>query len=337
MGETEIDFTAGVREVLKFSREEAHHLGHSTIDTGHLLLGLIRAQALEAFDTDPEKLRKQLASRIDNEGAIRSAMPSVSKEDAMIGIIDLNVDAGESYGAYRIGADEEIIPLVTSANVACGAHGGDPLVMRRTVRLAASHGVAVGAHPGYPDLQGFGRRPMDVPPEELVQILLYQIGALAAIAGAETVTLQHVKPHGALYHAALAQPSVADAVIEAVGSMGLPLVALSGSGWAERARSAGLRVAEEAFLDRGYRADGTLVPRGHPRAMISDPGEAAERAVQLVAEGTIRAVTGEVVTVRADTLCMHSDTPGVAALVRAAREALTAAGVRIVPLGEWLS
>ncbi len=334
-GETEVDFTAGARNVLKLSHEEAHRLGHNQIDTGHLLLGLIRARALEAFGTDPENLRRQLASSLGREGTISSATPSAPKEDAVIRTIDLNVDAGESYGAYRIGADEEIIPLITSANVACGAHGGDPLVMRRTVRLAASHGVAVGAHPGYPDLQGFGRRPMDVPPEELVQILLYQIGALAAIAGAETVALQHVKPHGALYHAALSQPSVADAVIEAVGSMGLPLVALSGSGWAERARRAGLRVAEEAFLDRGYRSDGTLVPRGQPGALITDPQEAAERAVQLVTEGTIRAVTGEIVTVRADTLCMHSDTPGVAALVRAAREALTAAGVRVAPLGEW--
>src|SRR3972149_1040111 len=164
-------------------------------------------------------------------------------------VIDLNVDAGESFGAYRIGVDEEIVPLVTSVNVACGLHGGDPLVMRRTVRLAASHGVAVGAHPGYPDLQGFGRRVMAIPPEELGQILLYQIGALAAAAAADE--------------------AVGAAVTEAGGSAGLPLMALGGSRWAERARRAGLRVAEEAFIDRGYRPDGTLGPRGQPGGLVT--------------------------------------------------------------------
>jgi len=250
-------------------------------------------------------------------------------------VIDLNVDAGESFGAYRIGVDEEIVPLVTSVNVACGLHGGDPLVMRRTVRLAASHGVAVGAHPGYPDLQGFGRRVMAIPPEELVQILLYQIGALAAIAAAEAVVLQHVKPHGALYNAAVADEAVGAAVIEAVGSTGLPLMALGGSRWAERARRAGLRVAEEAFIDRGYRPDGTLVPRGQPGALVTDPRAAAERTVRLVTAGTVLAVSGETVHVRAHTLCIHSDTPGAAAIAKVAREALTAAGVRVAPLRDW--
>ncbi len=251
-------------------------------------------------------------------------------------VIDLNVDAGESFGAYHLGADEEIAPLVSSLNVACGLHGGDPLVMRRTVRLAAAHGVAVGAHPGYPDLQGFGRRRMAIPPEELVQVILYQIGALAAIAAAEAVTLQHVKPHGALYHVAVADDAVGDAVIEAVGSVGLPLIALSGSRWAERARRAGLRVAEEAFIDRGYLSDGTLLPRAHPAALITDPGAAADRAVRFVTEGIVRTASGEMVPVHADTLCIHSDTPGAPAIAQAAREALTAAGVRIAPLRDWL-
>jgi len=250
--------------------------------------------------------------------------------------VDLNVDGGESYGAYRIGADEEIVPLATSVNVACGLHAGDPLVMRRTVRLAAASGAAVGAHPGYPDLQGFGRRPMAIPPEELVQILLYQIGALAAIAAAEAVTLQHVKPHGALYAAAAAEPDVAAAVIEAAGSAGLPLIALSGSSWAEAARRAGLRVAEEAFLDRAYRADGTLLGRAMAGALITDPGDAAGRAVEMVHTGRVRAVTGEWVAVRADTLCVHSDTPGAPALIRAVREALREAGIEVAPLGRWL-
>ncbi len=250
--------------------------------------------------------------------------------------IDLNVDAGESFGAYRSGADEEIVPLVSSVNVACGLHGGDPLVMRRTVRLAAAHGVAVGAHPGYPDLQGFGRRVMAIPAEELVQIVLYQIGALAAIAAAEAVTLAHVKPHGALYNAAVVDDAVADAVIEAVGSAGLPLIALSGSRWAERARGAGLRVAAEAFADRGYRPDGTLVPRGQPGALLTDPHAAAERAVRLVTEGTLAAVTGETVPIHAHTLCIHSDTPGAPAIAQAVRDALIAVGVGVAPLRAWL-
>src|SRR3989304_1394410 len=172
-------------------------------------------------------------------------------------VIDLNVDAGESFGAYRIGVDEEIVPLVTSVNVACGLHGGDPPMMRRTVRLAASHGVAVGAHPGYPDLQGFGRRVMAIPPEELVQILLYQIGALAAIAAAEAVVLQHVKPHGALYNAAVADEAVGAAVIEAVGSTGLPLMALGGSRWGGRGRRAGGGGGGGAGIGRGSAAGAT--------------------------------------------------------------------------------
>lgn len=251
-------------------------------------------------------------------------------------VIDLNADAGESFGAYRIGTDEELIPLVTSVNVACGFHGGDPRVMRRTVRLAAAAGVAVGAHPGYPDLQGFGRRPMAMPPDELVQVLLYQIGALTGIAAAEAVALQHVKPHGALYNTAATDAQVGEAVSEAVGSAGLPLIALSGSRWAEQARQAGLRVAEEAYIDRGYQADGTLVPRGHPGALITDPHLAAERAVALVTKGMLVAVSGERVAVRADTLCIHSDTPGAATIAAAVRQALTGAGVRIAPLRDWL-
>ncbi len=251
-------------------------------------------------------------------------------------VVDLNADAGESFGLYRIGADEELVPLGTSVNVACGFHGGDPLVMRRTVRLAAAHGVAVGAHPGYPDLQGFGRRAMTVRPEELVQMLLYQIGALAALAAAEAVTLQHVKLHGALYHAAAADDAVADAVIEAVGSVGLPLVAPGGSRWAERARRAGLRVAAEAFIDRAYQSDGTLVPRHHPAGLITDPRAAAERAVRLLTQGTVVAVTGEAVPLQADTLCLHSDTPGAADIARAVRAELATTGVRIAPLRDWL-
>jgi len=250
--------------------------------------------------------------------------------------VDLNADAGESFGPYTIGADGEVIPLVTSVNIACGLHGGDPVIMRQTVRLAAASGTAVGAHPGYPDLQGFGRRPMDVPAADLVQILLYQIGALAAIAAAEAVSLQHVKPHGALYAAAATQPAVAAAVIEAVGTSGLPLVALSGSSWAAEARRAGLRVAEEVFIDRAYRADGSLLPRRMAGALLTDPVGAAERAVELVRSGRVRAATGEWVGLRAETLCIHSDTPGAPVLARAVREALAGAGIQVAALGRWL-
>jgi UPF0271 protein len=176
---------------------------------------------------------------------------------------------------------------------------------------------------------------MAIAPGELVQILLYQIGALGAIAAAEAVNLQHVKPHGALYTMAVNEAAVGSAVIEAVGSVGLPLIALSGSRWAARAREAGLQVAAEAYIDRGYQADGTLVPRGRPGALISEPRLAAERAVRVVTEGIVAAVTGEQVAVHADTLCIHSDTPGAAAIAAAVHQALVTAGIRIAPLRDW--
>jgi UPF0271 protein len=235
-----------------------------------------------------------------------------------------------------MGDDEALIPLMTSVSVACGAHAGDPLVMRRTIALAARHGVAVGAHPGYPDLQGFGRRALGLAPAEVELWVLAQIGALAAIARAFGVRLQHVKAHGALYNAASDDPALAEAIAAAVRGYdpNLALVASAGSVQAAAGRAAGLRVAEEAFADRGYDAAGRLLPRGQAGALVGAPEAAARRAVGLVREGGLHAADGTWLAVHADTLCVHSDTPGASALAAAVRSALVAAGVRLRPLAE---
>lgn len=251
-------------------------------------------------------------------------------------VIDVNVDAGESFGAYVIGADDRVIPLATSVNIACGLHGGDPAVMRKTVRLAARHNAAVGAHPGYPDLQGFGRRRIPMAPDELRPLLLYQIGALRSIAAAEGVSLQHLKAHGALYNVAVQDPAVAGAITDAARVERLILLVLAGSAWAEAARKAGVLVAEEAFVDRGYQDDGTLVPRSDSRALVTDPQAAAHRAVRLVTEGRLETVSGREIRLRSDTLCMHSDTPGADRIAQAVNSGLREAGIRLEPLGSWL-
>lgn len=246
---------------------------------------------------------------------------------------DLNCDLGESFGPWRMGLDEQVIPHVTSANVACGFHAGDPGTMRRTVRLAEAAGVGVGAHPGFPDLRGFGRRNLAASPSEVRDDLVYQLGALTAFTRAKK--LQHVKPHGALYNMAvpggdLAQ-AIADAVLEVDSS--LILVALAGSRWAGQAEQMGLRVAREAFADRAVQADGTLVPRSRPGAVVHDPREVVERTLRLVTEGTVVAITGEIVEMRADTVCLHGDTPDAVVLAAALRTALEKAGVELRPMG----
>lgn len=253
-------------------------------------------------------------------------------------LADLNADMGESFGVYRLGDDEALLRHVTSANVACGFHGGEPVVMARTVRLARSLGVAVGAHPGYPDLAGFGRRVIPMSPEELRAALIYQIGALGAICHAEGTTLQHVKPHGALYNAAAADPDVARAIAEAVRAAdpSLVLVALARSPLAEAGRSAMLRVAAEAYCDRAYLPDGTLVPRGGPGAVITDPHEAAARAVRIVLDGAVEAVDGSTLRIRADTLCVHGDTPNAPAIAAAVASALSEQHVTLAPMGGWV-
>lgn len=257
----------------------------------------------------------------------------VPEEQALA--IDLNCDAGEAFGPWPMGDDEALIPLVTSVSIACGAHAGDPLVMRRTIELAARHGVSVGAHPGYPDLQGFGRRAMDMRPDEVEAWLLAQIGALAGVARAVGVRLRHVKPHGALYNAAADDEALAAAVAAAVHAYDpdLVLVARAGSVQASVGRTVGLRVAEEAFADRGYDARGRLLPRGAEGALVSDSAAAATRAVAMVREGGVRAGDGSWLTLRPHTLCIHSDTPGAATVAAAVRQALLDAGIRLRPLG----
>lgn len=250
--------------------------------------------------------------------------------------IDINCDAGEAFGPWPMGDDEALMPLVTSVSIACGAHAGDPLVMQRTLALAAKHGVSVGAHPSYPDLQGFGRRKMDLRPDEVYAWVLAQIGTLGAMARAGGQRLRHVKPHGALYNAAADFEALAQAIARAVRAYDpeLVLVARAGSIQAQAGRALGLRVAEEAFADRGYDALGRLLPRGVRGAVGIGPEAAGERAVALVRSGTIRAADGTPLTLHPQTICIHSDTPGAAAIARAVRSALEDAGVRLRPLYE---
>jgi UPF0271 protein len=245
--------------------------------------------------------------------------------------IDLNADVGESYGAWKMGHDEDLLPLVTSANVACGAHAGDPLVMDRTVRLAAQLGVAVGAHPGYPDRDGFGRRELEMTDEELEASILAQLGSLWAIARVHGVELSHVKPHGALYNAAARDEALAETVCRAVRhfSADVALVALAGSVLLDAGRAAGLRVASEAFADRAYEEDGSLRSRRLPGAVLDDPEEAAQQALSIVTEGTVRALGRHPIALQADTICLHGDTPGAPAFAAAVRAALEEAGVEI--------
>jgi UPF0271 protein len=248
--------------------------------------------------------------------------------------IDFNCDMGESFGAYKLGQDEEIITCITSANIACGFHAGDPNWMRRTVKLAEEHGVAVGAHPSFPDMAGFGRRNMAVAPDEAKNDIIYQIGALTAFTSGKK--LQHVKPHGAMYNIAARDEALARATCEAILEVDpdIILVALAGSQWVDIARDMGLRVAREAFADRAVNADGTLVPRSRPGSVIEDIDEVARRSIKMVAEGKVTAITGEEVALAADTLCLHGDTPNAIQLASSIRAALEAAGVQIVPLDQ---
>lgn len=251
--------------------------------------------------------------------------------------LDLNADVGEGFSQRSLGSDPEILQYVTSANIACGFHAGDPTVMRRTILVAKERGVRIGAHPGYPDLQGFGRREMSLAPEEVRDAVLYQIGALQALAKACGMRLQHVKPHGALYNVASKDSAVAKAIAVAVAEAdsSLILVGLAGSALLAAGRAMGLKVAGEAFVDRAYTDEGTLLSRRLPGAVITDEVEAAARAVQ-IAQGKIRTVSGREITVKAETLCIHGDTPGAPAMARRIREGLEAAGVHIFPLEEVL-
>lgn len=248
--------------------------------------------------------------------------------------IDLNCDCGESFGHWRLGDDPAVLRHVSSANIACGAHAGDPVVMRQTVRLCRELGVAIGAHPGYPDLQGFGRRALAMTPSELEAHVLAQLGALAAVARAEGASLRHVKPHGALYNSAAVTPALAEAIARAVAAFGreLILVGLAGSELVAAGEAMGLQVAREAFVDRGYAADGTLLPRNTPGALVGDLGANLEQALRIVREGYVLGPGGEHVPVRADTLCIHGDTPGAAERAAELRRGLAAAGVAVAAL-----
>jgi UPF0271 protein len=250
--------------------------------------------------------------------------------------IDLNADVGEGFGAWAMGADAELIPLVTSVNVACGFHAGDPTVMDRTVALAVASGVAVGAHPGHPDLRGFGRRAIAADPAEVERDVLYQVGALQAFARAHGTRLVHVKPHGALYNQAAEDDALARAVARGVAraDQDLILVGLASTAVMRRAaRQEGLRFAAEAFADRRYTAKGTLQSRREPGSVLTDPLEAAAQAVKIATEGRVLSVDGHEIVLAADTLCLHGDNPAAAANARAVRRALEAGGVTVRPLG----
>jgi UPF0271 protein len=242
--------------------------------------------------------------------------------------VDLNADLGESFGNFELGRDEEVIPLVTSANVACGFHGGDPRVMDRTVRACRAAGVAVGAHPSFPDLVGFGRRAMDVTPAEAETDVVYQVAALAGFCRRNGVRLQHVKPHGAINNLAARDPVLADAIAAGVASFdpGLILVCQSGTELARAAERAGLAVARE----------GTLVPRRREGAVYHDPERAVAQALRMVTEGTVVAADGTVIELQVDTLCVHGDNPDAVDFLRRLRRELAAAGVELRPLAEVL-
>ena len=248
--------------------------------------------------------------------------------------IDLNCDLGESFGAYTIGMDSAVIPYITSANVACGYHAGDPLVMQKTVAACKAHGVHIGAHPGYPDLMGFGRRNITATPAEIKAYVQYQVGALSAFCAAAGVPLCHVKPHGAMYNMAAKDEALARAVCEGILEVNpkLTLLALSGSAMIRVARSLGLSVSSEVFADRAYQADGTLVPRGRPGAMITDEDEAIARVIRMAKEGVVRSVDGIDVPLTADSVCVHGDGEKALAFVRRIRAALTDAGLEVKAL-----
>ena len=232
--------------------------------------------------------------------------------------VDLNSDLGESFGAYTIGLDQDVIAHVSSANIACGYHAGDPLVMDRTVAACKAAGVAVGAHPGYPDLMGFGRRNMACSPKEVKAYIQYQMGALLAFTAAHGVKLQHCKPHGALYNMAGKDMDLA----------------MAGSKMLEAGRQVGMRVASEVFADRAYQADGSLVPRSKPGAVIHDKDEAISRTIRMVTEGKVTAITGEEVSIEAHSICVHGDNPSAVEFVKNIRAKLEGDGVAIAPIAQ---
>ena len=250
--------------------------------------------------------------------------------------VDLNCDMGESFGPYQLGHDADILRYVTSANIACGFHAGDPLVMRRTVKMALEQGVAVGAHPGLPDLVGFGRRELAVSPDEVYAMVVYQVGALMAFVQAEGGVLHHVKPHGALYNMAAVSTALAEAVAEAIYKVQpeAVLYGLSGSELVKAGERLGLATASEVFADRTYQQDGTLTPRSSEDALITDQAEALLRVLRMVREGKVQSQQGEDITLQADTVCIHGDGPNALTFARHIHEVLQSEGILLQPAGK---
>jgi UPF0271 protein len=254
-------------------------------------------------------------------------------EPVMPRSIDLNADLGEGFGVYRIGNDAELLSLVTSANIACGFHAGDPLIMDQTVAAAVARGVAIGAHPGYPDLLGFGRRDLAATPDEISAYVVYQLGALQAVCAARRTRMRYVKPHGALYNRGASDVAAAAAIASAVQAVdpALVLLGLAGSALIEAAQAAGLRTASEAFADRAYAEDGTLVPRTRPGSVHHDIGAAVEQGLRIARDGRVTTIDGHECDVRADSICVHGDTPRAVEVVRALRAALIDVGISVAP------
>ena len=243
--------------------------------------------------------------------------------------IDLNCDMGESYGAWKMGADEAVMPHITSANVACGFHGGDPATIRKTVRLALEHGVAIGAHPSLPDLQGFGRRVMKISPQEMYDLVVYQAGAVEAFARAAGSRLHHIKCHGALYNMAANDDGLSEAMVRAAKDLGAMLYVLSRSRNYEIAKRSGVPVCGEVFADRGYTDDGTLAPRDQPGGMVTDADKSVAQALAMIEQGYVTSLSGKRVPVAAETLCIHGDQPGAAAFARALRRAFAERNITV--------
>lgn len=252
--------------------------------------------------------------------------------------VDLNCDMGESFGNYTCGMDAEVVPHISSANVACGFHASDPLVMEKTVALCKENGVSIGAHPGFPDLVGFGRRQMQVSADELRTMVIYQVGALKTFCDATGVKLRHVKPHGAMYNMAGKDEQMAHAICEGIYAVdpSLVLLGLSGSKLVTAAKKIGLRVAREVFADRAYEEDGSLVARTKPGAMITDEDEAIARVVAMVTEHKTKAITGKEIEIEADSICLHGDSPKAVLFAEKISAALKKAGVEIAPMGEFV-
>ena len=243
--------------------------------------------------------------------------------------IDLNCDMGESYGAWKMGDDAGIMPLITSANIACGFHGGDPATIRKTVRLAVDNGVAIGAHPSLPDIQGFGRRVMKISPQDMYDLVVYQAGAVEAFARAAGARLHHVKCHGALYNMAAVDEALSDAMGRAANDLGVMVYTLSNSTMMRVVKGQGVRALGEVFADRGYSDDGTLAPRDKPGGMIEDAQQSVKQALGMVEGGFVTSLSGKRVAVAADTLCLHGDQPGAVSFAKALRKTFAEKGITV--------